>query len=250
MIRPRFRLDGNRVPILSRNDIDALGEMYVRDFCPEAMKEPQAIDIDQFVGFYLGMTQDFAWLSNDGRYLGMTVFNDTGRIIVYDPERNEADYMAAKAGTVIIDNTLLEEGKERRYRFTMGHESGHGILHTAHFAYDPNQISFLDGDYAPVIQCRRDSVATIARKDKGRWTAQEWMEWQANQMASSLLMPRSMVYKLIRNMPVARDVDFEMQAILATAEVFDVSYEAAQYRLLGFNLIHSQAPVQTLLDFG
>lgn len=243
-------MDGNHVPILSRNDLDALGEMYIRDFCPEAMQEPQAIDIDQFVGFYLGMTQDFAWLSNDGRYLGMTVFNDTDRVIVYDPERNEADYMAARAGTVIIDNTLLEAGKEHRYRFTMGHEGGHGILHTAHFAYDPNQISFLDGDCAPVVQCRKDSAATIARKDARRWTPQERMEWQANQMASSLLMPRSMVYKLIRNMPEARGVDFEAQAILATADVFDVSYEAAQYRLRGFNLIHSQVPVQTLLDFG
>lgn len=119
-------MDKHRVPVLGKDQIDAIGEDYIRDFCPEAFKEPMPVDIDRFVCEYLGMTQDFAWLSNDGRYLGMTVFNDTRRVIVYDPERNEADYMAAKARTVIIDNTLLEAGKEHRYRFTI-HDTHRGM---------------------------------------------------------------------------------------------------------------------------
>lgn len=249
MIKPRFRLDGNRIPILSKNDIDALGEAYIQDFCPEAMTHPSAIDIDQFVSYHLGMEQDFAWLSNDGRYLGMTVFNDTNRVIVYDPERNEADYMSVRAGTVIIDNTLLGAGKEHRYRFTMGHEGGHGILHSAYFAYDPNQLSFFDDAPMPMVQCRADSIATISHKDVRYWTPQERMEWQANRLASALLMPRAMVYKLIQNMPQEQSVDFDIHAILTAADVFNVSYEAAQYRLLDFDLIHSRTPVRTLLDF-
>ena len=207
MLNPKLRYDRHRVPILSKEGIDELGEAFVRDFNPEAMKEPSPLDVDRFVCDYLGLIQDFAYLSNDGRYLGMTVFNDTGRVIIYDPERDEADYMAVNAGTVIIDNTLLETGKERRYRFTM----------------------------------HRKSVA--------QWTPGDRMEWQANRLSSALLMPRSMVYKLVRSLPQEKSIDFDIMAILAVADVFDVSNEAAQYRLLDFGLIRSRAPIQTLLDF-
>lgn len=249
MLRPRLRYDKHRVPILSKDEIDTLGEAFVRDFNPEALKEPVPLDIDRFVCDYLGLVQDFAYLSNDGRYLGMTVFNDTRRVVVFDPERNEADYMAARAGTVIIDNTLLEEGKEHRYRFTMGHEGGHGIFHTERFSYDPNQLCFGDVAREPMIQCRADGPSILRQKNVRQWTPEDRMEWQANRMASALLMPRSMAYKLVHSLPKERGIDFDIMAILTVADAFDVSNEAAQYRLLDFGLIESRVPVQTLLDF-
>ena len=191
MLKPRLRYDRYRVPILSKDGIDTLGEAIVRDFNPDAMTEPMPLDVDRFICDYLGMVQDFAYLSNDGRYLGMTVFNDTNRVIVFDPERNEADYIAAKAGTVIIDNTLLADGKEHRYRFTMGHEGGHGILHKVYFAFDPDQMYFEDVEMDPVIQCRADGPSVLRQKNVRLWTPRDRMEWQANRFSSALLMPPS-----------------------------------------------------------
>lgn len=243
-------MDKNRVPILKGSEIDEWGESFVRDFCPDALYEPTPLDVDRFVCEYLGLTQDFAWLSNDGRYLGMTVFNDTGRVIVYDPERDSADYLTAKAGTVIIDNALLEKSKENRYRFTMGHEGGHAIFHTEHFAYDPNQLCIFDEPPEPMVQCRADSTSTLRKKDARHWTPNDRMEWQANKMASALLMPRSMVYKLFRALPSTEDgLGFTAMAILSVADAFQVSNEAAQYRLLDFGLINNRTNVQALLDF-
>ena len=243
-------MDRNRVPILSGNEIDEWGEFFVRDFCPEAMCEPTPLDVDRFVCEYLGMTQDFAWLSNDGRYLGMTVFNDTGRVIVYDPDRNTADYRRAKAGTVIIDNALLEKNKENRYRFTMGHEGAHAIFHTAHFAYDPNQMCFLDDIPEPMVQCRVDSTATLRKKDRKLWTPNDRMEWQANRMASAMLMPMSMVNKLFYSLQPSGDgLGLTVMAILSVADAFNVSSEAAQYRLLDLRLIKCRTNVETLLDY-
>ena len=43
------------VPVLSGKDIDVLGEKLVADFCPDALKEPQALDMDSFAQNYLGM---------------------------------------------------------------------------------------------------------------------------------------------------------------------------------------------------
>lgn len=75
------------------------------------------------------------------------------------------------------------------------------------------------------------------------------MEWQANRMSSALLMPRSMVYKIVRNLPQEKSVDFDIMAILTVADAFNVSNEAAQYRLLDFGLIRSREPMNTLLGF-
>ena len=72
-------------PVLSRKEIDIIGENLVSDFNPDAMHTPQEIDIDLFVQDYLGADQDFQYLSHCGVYLGMTVFNDTDKVPVYDP---------------------------------------------------------------------------------------------------------------------------------------------------------------------
>ena len=227
-----------------------MGEEFIYDFCPCAMYEPTAIDIDRFVCEYLGKTQDFAWLSKDGRYLGMTVFNDTRRVIVYNPEQNEAEYFSAKAGTVIIDNSLLDTGKEHRYRFTMGHESAHVIFHTEHFMGGFNRSSSSDSEQEPMVQCRADSTAALKNKLPKQWTPKERMEWQANRMASALLMPRAMVRKLYYSLPKTEEgASFAAMAVLAVAEAFNVSCEAAQYRLLDCGLIHNRTDVQALIAF-
>lgn len=249
MIKAKFRLDKDRVPILRKSEIDEWGEAFVHDYCPAALHEPTPIDVDLFACGYLGLIQDFAWLSNDGRYLGMTVFNDTGRVIIYDPESDAADYMKAKAGTVIIDNGLLDRNKEHRYRFTMGHECAHAIFHKEHFAYDPDQTSFLYEAPEPMIQCREDGATNLSKKSPTFWTPTERMEWQANRLASAILMPRSTVYKLIRSLPKGRGPDYDAMAIFAVSESFDVSLEAAQYRLLDFDLVQSRVNPQVLLDF-
>lgn len=41
-------------PVLSRKEIDIIGENLVSDFNPDAMHTPQEIDIDLFVQDYLG----------------------------------------------------------------------------------------------------------------------------------------------------------------------------------------------------
>ena len=133
MYRPEIKRKRSGAPVLSRKEIDVIGQNIVGDFMPEALKSPQEIDIDLLAQDYLGMDQDFQYLSHCGVYLGMTVFNDTDKVPVYDPQNNCADYISAKAHTVIIDKTLLEENQEHRYRFTMGHEAGHEFLHKEYF---------------------------------------------------------------------------------------------------------------------
>lgn len=242
MYKPVYRTGRNGVPFLSKIDIDLIAENFIWDFCPEAMKTPMQIDIDSFAENYLGLKQDFQYLSHNGVYLGMTVFNDTDRVVIFNPEKVEADYISAQARTIIIDNNLLEENQEHRYRFTMGHECGHDIYHTQYFGYAPGQMSLLE-DREPMIRCR--VVNTNADKKPAVWDDKNTMEWQANYFASAILMPKSMVVKFIkdedekfknlifRSLSISND---EIKVIL-TSRKFNVSEEAARYRLQGLDLL-------------
>lgn len=233
MYKPTFKTNAKKIPILSRAEIDRIGECFVEDFNPDALKEPTEIDIDRFITRYLGMTQDFQYLSSCGLYLGMTVFNDSERVIVFNPDKNCAEYISAKAGTVIIDNSLLADNQEHRYRFTAGHEAAHGILHPAYFDHLTTKNSAA-ADMMPMVQCRADNACAFRSSSRKKSDA-EWMEWQANCLSSAILMPRSMVIKVAKR---AEQKSMRANAALeAVVRTFNVSYDAASYRLQELELV-------------
>ena len=131
MYRPQLTIKANGLPVVSNDELYVIGERLIADFCPIATLVPQEIDIDRFVVNYLKMEQDFQFLSHCGVYLGMTVFQNTNYLPVYDPVLKEAKYIHANAGTVLIDSTLLESNQEHRYRFTLGHDILFFIHHTS-----------------------------------------------------------------------------------------------------------------------
>jgi Zn-dependent peptidase ImmA (M78 family) len=146
MFDPSYYISKSGVPILNKDYIDYIAERFLEDFCSEALRKPQAIDIDSFAMNYLKLKQDFQYLSHCGLYLGMMVFNDTKKVAVYNPDKNRAEYIEAREGTFIIDNSLLEKNQECRYRFTVGHEASHWIFHRLFFQRNTNLISSSFGE--------------------------------------------------------------------------------------------------------
>lgn len=221
MYKPNIKLTKTGVPVLSKKEIDVIGEKLVGEFSPQALVTPQEIDIDLFVQDYLGMDQDFQYLSHCGMYLGMTVFEDTDKVPIFDPIQERADYISAKAHTVIIDRTLLEKGQEQRYRFTMGHEAGHEILHQKFYSH------------VPMVRCRID-LGKADRKPSAPWTDHDWMEWQANELSAAVLMPMSMVHAVAKEVKESGVEEYRLhyEMVGRIAEVFQVSLEAASYRLM------------------
>lgn len=242
MFRPEIKRKRSGAPVLSRKEIDVIGENLVDEFSPEVLTNPQEMDIDLFAQDYLGMEQDFQHLSHCGVYLGMTVFNDTDKVPVYDPVHNRAEYISAKAHTVIIDNMLLEENQEHRYRFTMGHEASHEFLHKEYFAYDPNQLTLFDfmpnNSQPAMVQCRVDSKKMDVKPSKN-WGDREWMEWQANALSSSILMPKKAVMLVVNDIKGRAIQKNLMNFAIAdeVSSVFNVSFEAATYRLKQLGVI-------------
>ena len=236
MYKPSYRTQRNGVPVLKKEEIDAIGEAYVQDFQPEILRNPAPVDIEGFIECYLGMTTDYQYLSHNGIYLGMTVFNDTDKVIVWSPDTNRAEYVSAKARTVIVDNRLLEESQQHRYRFTLGHEGGHDIFHSAFFHYDPNQMSLFGPQMAPMIQCRRDSTK-MSKKDFRCWNDHDRMEFQANRFSSAILMPKSAVELVVQRHRKEQSLVRNIAIVHDMVDTFDVSLEAATYRLKELGIV-------------
>ena len=119
MTKPYFRTRSNGVPILSKGEINAIAQSYVQEYQPSALKHPEQFDVEGFLEFNLHMNQDYQYLSHNGIYLGMTVFNETDKLPVYNPNTHRAEYIHVDANTVIIDNSLVEDKRqEHRLRFT------------------------------------------------------------------------------------------------------------------------------------
>lgn len=234
MVELSYRFSKTNVPILSKVDLDVIGERIVLDFCPQALQTPQAIDVDRFLERYLGATIDYKPLSHCGLYLGMTIFCDSDQIPVFNHEKFCAEYIKCDAGTVIIDNDLLEPSQEHRYRFTAMHEGSHLLLHQKYFEARLLGQQKSDLGYIPYIECRVD----VAEGGKSRGFSQTdrgWMEWQANHLASAILMPKSMVLKTVREAKCRRrSVNAGLEAV---SDVFNVSTEAAHYRMKDLQLL-------------
>lgn len=238
MYVPSFRTKKNGVPVLSKNEIDVIASKYVREFQPKALTEPQETQMEEFIEYFLGMIPDYQYLSHNGIYLGMTVFNDTDKVVVYCPETNTAEYIHADAHTVIIDRRLIEDEKqEHRYRYTLGHEGGHEVFHSHIYTVNPDQIGLFEPDRSPVIQCRIDS-SKCSRSSTSAWTDYDWMEWQANVFSSAVLMPSDSVRILYDDVQMHTTTARNYMAIKRMVEVYNVSTEAAYYRLkdLGYIL--------------
>lgn len=238
MYQPSFRRKSNNVPVLGKNDIDHFAERFIEDYSPNLLETPGELDIDRFLTRYLGLNLEYHYLSHNGLYLGMMVFGDTKKLPVFNPEKQEAKYISVPAKTVIIDQSLLSDETEQRYRFTAAHEGGHGILHPDYYGYNKDQLSFFgDSNAYPLVKCRAATVTPgYSNSSNALVTDDDWMEWQANYFASALLMPKSMVLKVYADLE-ADDFTKDFYAVKAVAEIFNVSRAAAENRLSSLGII-------------
>lgn len=233
MYSPHIVLRPNGVPILTKRAINNLAENYIRDFKPEALITPQAIDIDDFAFNYLGLKQDFHHLSHDESILGVMIFDDT-ELPVYNPEQHKAEYSLIDGGTIVIDNTLTETAQENRYRYTIGHEVGHAIFHKAYFKYEASREN---SNQKSLHMLKRLEDTNNSCKSSVRWTDLDFIEWQANYYSAAVLMPKSMVLKLLRELSISNSDFRDEEYVYAVANTFKVSWEAAANRLNSLNLI-------------
>ncbi len=240
MFKPELKYSRSGMPVISNEDIDSLGEFMAVDFDHTSLFIPHPIDIERFVEKYLKMPIEFMHLSHCGVYLGTTVFQTTDYLPVYTPEDKCAYYAHVEAGTVVIDGSLDKEDQEHRLRFTIGHEGGHGVFHPSYFL---NTIGSSERDDTGIyVRCRSDFK--VSGKDFSGFrslTDAERAEQQANRFSAAVLMPRSAVKILLAGRPYNRTEGWIVSAMEQISDTFNVSKEAAFYRLKGLEMIEEHA---------
>jgi hypothetical protein len=174
--------------------------------------DPQPIRIDRFIERRF-VTPSYEDLGEG--ILGLTRFSKNG------------------VSAVVVSSRLDAEGgrvSERRIRTTLGHEGGHGLLHTHLFVLSSDKQP-LFGDFSdpkkPKVMCRDSNYSG------------QWWEVQANLAMGSLLMPRRLVEVAIAPYLAEQGLlglktlksSEKLNAERGLAEVFDVNPVVARIRI-------------------
>ena len=239
MIELGIKRKQNGVPDLYKKDIEEIGSCIIDDYCPDLLRTPQALDIDHFAEFYLGANLDYRYLSTDCRFLGMCVFNDTDKVIIYDEDTRRAEYFSVCARTIIIDKAVvIDPRQEHRYRFSLGHECGHLIKDSEYYCYNPNQLELFGHADSPMITCKQSSIEGVFKGDPKYWDDRTRMEWQADTFSAVLLMNKESIRELMKQLGTSSNsVMLNYDRVVNISKIYNVSLKAAEIRLRNLGYI-------------
>ena len=207
---------------LSYEDMEIIGQSVLHDYA-KSISIP--VDINSFAQNYLGLKVLYRKLSDNGRILGLTTYK--GAVIAL-PVAGGSVLCSVPEDTILLDERLLHDCNHRRERFTLAHECAHHILARME-AKEAGRNLNRDTTPGQVLSCRKLK------------TTNDWMEWQANSLASILLVPKYELAELIihRLAPLAVTIykininSLVRSSVKWLADLFDVSIKAMAIRLNG-----------------
>ena len=231
-------LDHYLVPYLYNEDADEVAENFLRDHCKRALQTAMPLPVQDVV-CDMGMQLYFAPL--DDNIFGKTYFEASEVTVYTDDAFQETAEITASPGTMLVNPNVFFMYNIGTMNNTIIHECVHWERHRMFF-----ELRRLLNQEYHFISCE---IVEAYGKDKAKSTPLEWIERQANTLAPKILMPASTTKKYIQDrlhdlrqsMPAStRDAEVMAQAILDTADYFQVSRIAAKLRAieLGFEQAH------------
>jgi len=242
----RVSFEDNKTPVMYNSEIDELAHAILSDYNPELLRQPSRINAEHFLEQYLGANIQFHDIYNDEPgypILALTTFTQ-GAVRIFDQENERISTVVVPERTVIIDNSILEKGKEGLALFTQLHEGGHLVLHWNVFADEDDREGVVDTTEAAIF-CRRESIEN-SNTSKDIRSVKEWQEHQADYFAAAIAMPnatfRPLVNRFLRDNNVYKgyirlgidpDLDILAHDILPEyiSETYGVSKRAARIKL-------------------
>lgn len=173
-----------KLKVLSRKAIEEIATDILTEYrkLPEIQgRELYNIDTDILLTRVLGLNIEYAHLSPDESVLGLTSFDEIS-VLVYDD--SDTEYLLCLDGkTVAVEKELLSDIRKRgRCNFTKAHEGAHQAFKM-----------IFPKDYGVVTTS--DPLHFYKKNTDNLKPIQDWEEWQANTLASALLLPNDLVKK-------------------------------------------------------
>ena len=220
------------VPHIWKSELDAEASAFLIKFYPEALKMPMCVPIEHIVKNVMHLKVVEHYLSEDLSILGQMCFTD-GMAEIYDPVNDEYREIFVKTGTMIIDPDTYAKRNLGSKRNTMAHDGYHWFRHRGYYL----MAAQCDNEVKRVYRC-----PTVAKSEsiQTEWTDEDWIEWQANNVAPRILMPKEtvcavyekMIKESQKNPFIAKGLRPQSEWIIEqTAGFYMVSKQAAYIRL-------------------
>lgn len=167
---------------LSRSDIEQIAAQVIAAYrkLPQLSgKEIYKIDPEILCKDLLNLSIDYKHLSPTGTILGLTSYAEVEIEVFEDDDTLSVCFLDGK--TVLIERDLKENEKQRgRCNFTVIHEAGHQIYRM-----------LFPADYGAKPQHKTVHFYRTDAEKKRHMT--DWEEWQANTLASAILLPKELI---------------------------------------------------------
>lgn len=220
-----YQYSHSLVPIFAKNEFDMISQEFLRKHAPYMVEEPQCLDVDQLVND-LGLIVERHRLSEDFSIYGQIFFSE-GLAEVYLEKTDEFITRKVKAGTVFIDSDVIAKRNIGCERNTIVHECIHWRFHSLYHTLQSAVNTKID-----LATAHRCQVSKVALSDLDgtsyNWSDEDWMEWQANNLAPRILMPKD---SFIEVATYFSTLSYPKPALVEKlASFYDVSRQSASIR--------------------
>lgn len=215
---------------LSRNDLEKIATRVFNDYkhLPQfANQQVYHVNPEILAGGLCGLHIDYFHLSKDRLTLGMTAFKEIG-VEVFDDSGHPLFYYL-DGRTLLIETDLKDDPAQYgRYHFTVAHETAHQIL----------------ADLYPIDRLFQNRVVCY-RGGSPQYPIHDWSEWQADNLASALLLPMEIVHGALHRFDLKQGIGIlnkvyrpkEYGRFCEMAEFLGVSKQAMAIRLKRLGLL-------------
>ena len=219
------------MPYLTKQEIEQIGARVVSAYSRLSVfsgQQVQRIEPEVLLRELLGLKVLYCNIASKEEILGLTAMGNVV-IGIYDDD-GQFCYKSIDGKTVVINKSLLEDGKKGHLNFTLMHEISHQIfkmLFPKEYAYEEAR--------GQIHYCKRNSVRKRV----------DWEEWRSDALAAAILMPPALIKEyLVRfgfgerirmlNRVYAKD---EYHRFTLMADALGVSKTALAIRLRELGLI-------------
>lgn len=165
------------VPNITKENLEAVAEQFLRDYYPEALRWPMAINTDVLLR-KLKLKKVERRISEDASVFGRIYF-EAADADFYNEETDCLETIHAESGTMFVDPMVFFLRTLGSLKNTTIHECVHWVFHRPVFVLEKindNSLAQLDCAVFGGVRGRNWSVATQ-------------IEWQANALAPRIQMP-------------------------------------------------------------
>ncbi|MFI3327282.1 MAG: ImmA/IrrE family metallo-endopeptidase [Clostridia bacterium] len=213
--------------VMSHEALEIYGKEVLEIYSKAETIDLNILPIEKLATEHLKLKIRYATLSSDGSIYGLTAYTDTEYHIETE---SGMKVISIESNQILLEKAFLYPKYKSKlfgkHRFTLAHEVAHQLL----FSLESTE----DREAYNIVYSKKKSHSVREIK-----TIEDWNEWQANVLASILLMPKDKVdYFMFLVSPNKKIISYdnwfdEIDApkIKSFCELFGVSKTAAIIRL-------------------